>query len=222
MRISKITWIILGVVVFAVAAGLLYMMYSRQLDEQDQLKSKLSANQVTLARLVKEREDFQVKLTQVQEQLAQKRADLETAKTSLANAKVVWPDRAESIEYDEKLFDLADGWNLVINVVQAGMTGSQVTQGITFKTNTYSVSVIGTGPDSGFETASEYQDYVYKALDDILGYLTSIVNDDFFSTASIDLVSLSIPPMLSSEEVTDQGTDVSQPVGTINVTVFSY
>ena len=102
------------------------------------------------------------------------------------------------------------------------MTGSQVTQGITFKTNTYSVSVTGVGPDTGFETATEYEAYVYEALDDILGYLTSIVNDDFFSTASIDLVSLSIPPMLSSEEVTDQGTDVPQPVGTINVTVFSY
>lgn len=222
MRLSKTTLIILGIVIFAAAAGLLYMMYNRQLNEQDQLKSQISVNQATLSKLVTERENFQAQLTKVEEELAQKKKDLDAAILSLDATKAVWPKEAESIEYEEKLFDLADGWNLQIMVVQTGETGSQNAQGVTFSINTYNVSITGIPLTEGLETASEYENYIYEELDNILGFITSTVHDEAFTTASIDLVNLSIPALITSEEVVGQGTSLAKPTGNVTVTVFTY
>jgi uncharacterized membrane-anchored protein YhcB (DUF1043 family) len=222
MKFSKTTLIILGVIVFAVIAGLLYMRYSRQLGEQDQIKSKIDANKAQLTRLVAEREKYQSELAKVEEELAQKKRDLDAALLSLNAAKTNWPDEAQSIEYETKLFDLADGWNLQITVVQTGEPGTQNIQGITFSTYTYNVSVTGLPLTEGFEKATEYQDYIYEEVANILGFITSVVHDDYFSTANIDVVNISIPPLLTSEEVVAQGVNLAKPVSNINVTVFTY
>lgn len=42
MKLSRVNLIILALVVLGVAFGVLYMMYSRQLSEQEQLKAKVS------------------------------------------------------------------------------------------------------------------------------------------------------------------------------------
>jgi len=221
MRLSKTTLIILAVVVFVAAAGILYMMYNRQLSEQENLKSQISTNHATLTKLVMERENVQAQLTKVEEQLAQKKKDLDAAILSLNTTKAGWPKEAESIEYDKKLFELAKGWDLQIMVVQTGETGSQNAQGVTFRTNTYNVSISSIQTTEEIETASGYEEYLYEEVGNILGFITSTVNDEYFATASIDLVNLSIPALLTDDDYV-AGEIYPSPTSNITVTVFTY
>ena len=221
MRLSKTTLIILAVVVFVAAAGILYMMYNRQLSEQENLKSQISTNHATLTKLVMERENVQAQLTKVEEQLAQKKKDLDAAILSLNTTKAGWPKEAESIEYDKKLFELAKGWDLQIMVVQTGETGSQNAQGVTFRTNTYNVSISSVRTTEEIETASGYEEYLYEEVGNILGFITSTVNDEYFATASIDLVNLSIPALLTDDDYV-AGEIYPSPTSNITVTVFTY
>ena len=222
MRLSRVTLIILGVVVLGVAFGYLYMMYSRQLDEQAQLKAKIAANQATVAKLVAERETVQAQLAKLNEQLEQKRASVAPAQAALEAAKSVWPKDAESIEYDEQIFNLASGWKLNINVVQAGEPSAKAVQGIGFLSTAFDVSIMGEPLTSGFEEASDYQDYVYQVVGNILGFIDALASDKSFASASIDIVNITVPPLLSSEEVVAGGTELPQPQARLSVTVYTY
>ncbi len=222
MKISKITLIILGVVILAVGFGVLYMMYNKQLQQQEPLKSKIAANQARLAQLVTEQEKWKTQLAALQEQIAQKNQEVAAAKSSLSLAKAEWPNAAESIEYEEKLFALADGWDLVVNVVTAGDAAASNFNGINFSTHTFTVTVTGQPLAAGFDEEAKYHEYIYKVAGDILNFLDELVQNEFFASAKMDVVSLTVPSLLTKEELVSAGIDIEQPVGTLNVTVYTY
>jgi cell division protein FtsB len=222
MKLSKTIWIILAVVVMGVAFGYLYMTYSRQQDEQAQLKSKLTTNQATLSRLVSERENVQAQLTKLQEQLEVRKQALAAAKVVADNVSRSWPRDAESIEYGEQMFSLTGGWNLDIDVVTAADSAAKNVQGISFTTTAFAVSVTGQPLTSGFAEAADYQNYVYQVVGNILGFVDAVARDKNFATAQIDSFSLAVPPLLTQEEVVAQGVDVAQPTATFAVTVYTY
>ena len=222
MKFGKVTLIILGVVVLGVAFGYLYMQYTKQLDEQAQLKAKIATNQATVAKLVAERESVQAQVTKLNEQLDQKKALLAAATASAANMTAGWPKDAESIEYDEQIFNLAAGWDLNINVVQAGEAAAKTVNGIGFMNTKFDVSVTGQPLAVGFTEASEYEDYVYQKVGDILGFIDAMANDKSFASASVDIVNITVPPLLTSEEVVAGGTALPQPAAQLSVTVYTY
>jgi hypothetical protein len=222
MKISKVTLIILGVVVLAVGFGVLYMMYSKQVQEQDSLKATIKTNQARLAQLVSEQEKWKSQLTVLQEQIAQKNQEVAAARSSLDTAKTAWPASAESIEYEERIFALADGWDLVVNVVTAGNTATTNINGINFTTNTFTVTVTGSPLAAGFDEEDKYQEYIYKVAGDILSFLDEIVRNDFFASAKMDVVSLTIPSLLTKADLVNTGTEIEQPVGTLSITVYTY
>lgn len=149
MRLSKTVWIILGLAVFVIALVYMYMMYSRQASEQDQLKSKIAANQATLIRLVAEQESWQSQLAKLENEIAQRQAALTEANLALSQAKEDWPQSAESIEYDERLFEIADAWNLDITVVTAAEPNdTKVQGGTTFTVASFSVEIKGRPPET--------------------------------------------------------------------------
>lgn len=222
MKISKVTLIVLGVVVLAVGFGVLYMLYSKQLQEQDTLKSKIAVNQAKLTQLVNEQEKWKSQLAALQEQISQKNQEVAAARASLDAAKAEWPNAAESIEYEEKIFALADGWDLVVNVVTAGDTVASNINGINFTANTFTVTVTGQPLTAGFDEEAKYQEYMYKVAGDILSFLDELVQNEFFATANMDVVSLSIPALLTKEDLVTAGIDIEKPVGTLSVTVYTY
>ncbi len=222
MKLSKTIWIILGVAVMAVAFGYLYMTYSRQLDEQAQLKSKITTNQATLSRLVTERESVQSQITKLNEQLELRKQALAAARVVADNVSRSWPKDAESIEYGEQFFTVTGGWNLDISVVTAAEAVAKNIQGINFATTTFTVSVTGQPLASGFAEAADYQNYVYGVVADILGFVDAVARDKNFATAQIDSFSMSVPPLLTQEEVVAGGVDLAQPTATFSVTVYTY
>jgi hypothetical protein len=222
MKISKLTWIILGILVLAIGFGVIYMLYSKQQQEQDSLKAKASANQAILAGLVTEQEKWRIELVRVQEQLDRKNADVTASAASLAQAKTLWPQDAQSIEYGEKLFALADGWQLVVNVVTADEDTVVMNQNIQFTNNTFTITVTGQPLTAGFTDVSEYEDFLYVRISDILGFVDDLTRDSLFSTSKIDLVTLTVPPVPSQDELSSAGTALEQPVASLSVTIFTY
>jgi hypothetical protein len=222
MRLSKTVWIILGVVVFVIGAVYLYMMYARQLDEQEQWKSKLATNQATLPRLVAERENWQSQLDKLQNEIAQRQAALTEANLALSQAKEGWPESAESIEYDEKLFEIADAWKLDITVVTAAEPKEVRVEGITFTVASFNVEVKGRPPETTPEEEDDYRDYIYKAVGDILHFIDTVVNDKDFASASIELVTMQVPQPLTKEQLAEEGLEVEKPTAQIKLIIYTY
>jgi hypothetical protein len=224
MRLSKTVWIILGVVVFAIGAVYLYMMYARQGDEQEQLRSKLATNQATLPKLVAERASWQSQLVKLQSEIAERQATLTEADLALSQAKEGWPKSAESIEYDERLFEIADAWNLDITVVTAVEPKDTQIEGITFTVASFTVEIKGKTPATTPQEEEDYRDYLYKTVGDILNFIDTIVNDKAFASASIQLVTMQVPePLtdaaLAGKEKLEEG-DI--PKAQINLTIYTY
>jgi cell division protein FtsB len=226
MKISKITWIILGVVVLGVVFFLLYMMYSKQLQEQDQLKSQISANQASVSRLVAEQQKFQSQLTALKTDIDRKNQAVANANNALAIARSAWTSNnstAESIEYEEKLFSLAEGWDLAVSVTTGTEANIQPVQTVNFVNTTFTVTVTGQPLTSGFDELSEYQSYVYGKVDDIISFLNDINQDSFFRAARIDFVNITVPDMPATEDdLVDTGINVAQPIATVNITIYTY
>lgn len=223
MKLSKTVWIILGVAIFIIGFVVLYMMYSRQGDEQEQLKSKIAANQAALVGLIKERESWQSQLLNLQDELAQRRDALTEANLALSQAGTGWPTSAESIEYDEKLFAMADAWNLEITLVTAVEPTEIKVEGITFTVSSFNVEVKGKPreEDKLSRTYAEYREYLYKTVDDILAFVNTIVNDKDFASAGIELVSMQVPQPLTQEEI-DQDAEQASPTAQINLNIYTY
>jgi len=222
MKIGKLTWVILGVVVLAAGFGIIYMMYSKQLQEQDNLKAKAAQNQATLSQLVAEQEKWRTELVRVQELLDRKNTDVSTAAAALVEARSGWLPDAQTIEYEERLFTLADNWKLVVNVVTGGEESSMDNQGVLFGNNTFTVSVTGQPLTVGFTEVSDYEDFLYGRISDILGFIDELTRDSFFSATKIDVVNFTVPQVPSLDELKSAGTAPEQPMANLSITVYTY
>ena len=224
MRISKTIWIILGVAIFIIGFVFLFLMYSRQLDEQEQLKSRLETNVATLPKLVAERENWQSQLVKLQNELAQRQSALNEANEQLRQATTGWPTSAESIEYDEKLFEIANAWNLDITVVTAAAAEEERIEGISFMVASFTVEVRGKLVTiADFEEAADYQEYIDDTVDDILAFIHTVASDKNFDSARIQLVDLGVPEPLTDEEFQAENAQLGEPPwAQISLTIYIY
>ncbi len=189
-RLSKTAWLILGIGIFVIAMGSLYFLYSRQGGEQGQLNDSLSVAQATLPGLVSEKEDWESQLTQLESQLTQWESQLSQAVSLLDTTQASLPESVESIEYDEELFRIADGWRLeIINLTASESRDKEVqvevedieVEDITFLVTSFTVDVRG-------------------EVNDILGFINTIVTSEDFTCATVELVNINIPEPLTEEE----------------------
>jgi FtsZ-binding cell division protein ZapB len=226
MRISKTIWITLGVAIFIIGFVVLYLMYSRQIDEQEQLKSKLETNVATLPKLVAERENWQNQLVKLQNELAQRQSALTEANQQLSQATAGWPKSAESIEYDEKLFEIADAWNLDITVVTAAAAEEEKIEGISFTVASFTVEVRGKLVTiADFAEAADYRKYLDDTVDDILAFIHTVASDKNFDSARIQLVDLAVSEPLTDEEFEAEGAQLGEPPwpwARITLTIYTY
>ena len=223
MKLSKTIWIVLGVAIFIIGFVVLYMSYSRQVSEQDQLRREVATNQATFSKLVTERESWESQLVKLQDELTQRQNALTEANLALSQAKTGWPDKAESIEYDEKLFEMADACNLDITIVTADEPAEEEVEDITFVTATFTVTITGKPREAGklSKTDVEYREYLYKTVDDILAFVHTIVKDKNFASAGINLVNMTVPEPLTKEDIAANAEQKS-PTAQITLTIYTY
>ena len=175
MKLSRTAWLILGIGIFVIAFATLYMVYSRQSGEQEQLSDSLAAAQALLPRLIVERED-------VEDQLSQWESELAEATLSLNKSKTKFPKSVESIEYDEALFGIADGCDLEILSLTASEPRDKKVEDVTYAITSFEVKVEG-------EVA------------DILDMVNTIATSEHFTSATVELVNIDIPePATEGEE----------------------
>ena len=199
MKLSRTAGLILGIGVFAIAFVSLYMVYLQQGREQQRLDDSLSLAQATLPTLVSERDDLESQLTQSESELAQ-------AQSFLHEAKAKFDESVESIEYDEKLFDIADDCDLEITKLTASepsdeeveLTGSEASdeevESVTYSITSFTVEVEGT-------------------VAHILDFINTIATDEYFINATIELVKMEVP---------EPGEGKEKPSATIDLIIYGY
>jgi hypothetical protein len=127
-RNSKGTLIVI-IVVFAVALGVLFYIYSNQNGERAELSARLSLAQTLLPNLVDNRETKEDELTQ--------------AESLLAAVQAQFPTSVQSIEYDDDLFEIADDCNVILTKVTASQPGTKTVGAVTYSFSSFGLAVQG-------------------------------------------------------------------------------
>jgi len=137
--------------------------------------------QDTLPTLVSEKEDWESQLTRLESQLTRLKSELAQAVSLLNRTAASFPESVESIEYDERLFKIADNWNLEITTLTASEPTDKVVEDITYSVTSFAVDVRG-------EVAN------------ILDFINAIVTSEDFTCATAELVNINVPELLTGAE----------------------
>ena len=113
MKLSKKVWLVVVIVIFAVALGVLFSIYSGQAGERAQLTDRISNAQTLLPSLVANREKLEDQLTQ--------------AKSLRDESQAKFPEVLRSIEYGEDFFKVAYGQNLYSMAAGCGVELTSLT-----------------------------------------------------------------------------------------------
>ena len=129
MKLSKKVWLIVVIVIFAVALGVLFSIYSGQNSERAQFNDRLSQAQTLLPGLINNRETKEDELTQ--------------AESLLAASQAQFPESVESIEYGDDLFEIADDCNVSLTRLTASKPTSKTVGTVTYSISSFTVVVQG-------------------------------------------------------------------------------
>ena len=125
MKPSKKVWLIIGIAIFAIVLAVLFLFYSREAGEREQLEKSLEDAQFLLPQLTAQKEDLEDQLAQAQSLLDRSRAE--------------FPESVECIEYGEDLFEIADDCDLKLTTLRP----SKPTSSAPYTVSSFAVSVKG-------------------------------------------------------------------------------
>jgi len=155
MKLSRKVWLIVVIVIFAVALGVLFSIYSGQAGERAQLTDKLSNAQTLLPSLVANREKLEDQLTQ--------------AESLLDKSQAKFPEVLESIEYGEDFFKVAYGQNLYSMASGCGVELTSLTASKPSNkkvgTVTYSVSSFAVVVKGNIDDTLDFIDAIGTGID---------------------------------------------------------
>jgi len=129
MKLSKKFLLITVIVIFAVALGVLFSIYSGQNSERAQFNDRLSQAQTLLPGLINNTETKEDELTQ--------------AEALLAASQAQFPESVESIEYGDDLFEIADDCNVSLTRLTASKPTSKTVGTVTYSISSFTVVVHG-------------------------------------------------------------------------------
>ncbi len=214
MKLSKRTWMALGIGIIIIAAVSLYMVYQGEAQEREEARDSLTNAEKNLQPLADIKEATEVELIQLEDELQEWQNELSQLETELVQAELTldqtgarFPSSVESIEYDEVLFGFAHDANLLITSLTTGEPDELTTEGITYTTTFFTVELKG-------EVA------------DILDFINAIVADDDFQTAILEPITIDIPEPLTEaekENLTEEEIEEAEmPSVTINLMLYTY
>ena len=129
MKLSKTVWLVVVIVIIAIALGVLFSIYSGQVGEREELNDRLSSAQTLLPGLIDNREKLEDQLTQ--------------AESLLGKSQAEFPESVESIEYDDDLFEIADDYNVDITRLTSSKPTSIKVGAVTYSVSSYVMVVKG-------------------------------------------------------------------------------
>jgi hypothetical protein len=129
IKIDKRIWLIIGVVILAVAVVMLVRIYAQQVNEQGQLRTNLAAQQALLRQLTTQESEQQDKLN--------------AAESSLEESRTRFPESVESIEYGQDLFNIADDCNVELTSLNPSAPGITTAGAVTYSVSSFTIVVQG-------------------------------------------------------------------------------
>lgn len=190
MRLSRTAWLVLGIVIFVAGAITLYMLYQGQADKRQQARDELEQVQdIEKPMVIGQRGALQAELAQKENELVQWENTINQLEEQLAQLEITlsqtqsrFPVSVESIEYDEELFSFALDNNVSLDLVTASEPNTETIEEITYEMVSFGMEIKGEVPD-------------------LLAFINTIISDEDFKTASIEPVNLTIPELLSDEQI---------------------
>ena len=220
MKFGKAAQLILAIGIFAVGGIFLNRMNTQRQVEQEQLNTQLSAAQLLLPKIVSEKDDLEGQLAQLQ-------AELDSAKILASESKENFPDSVESIEYDELIFNIAHDRDLEIEVLFASEPSTLTVDGVAFVLSSFTVQIQGIVADEEFATADEYRTFTYQTVSDILDFISAVATGEDFRTASIESVDINIPDLITDDDIAEMQAEEVPPEyetasAALRLNVYSY
>ena len=203
-RILQIVLIGLVIVVIAVC-GYLLTANSSQTKKQTQLKDTLNQSQVIYANGLAQKAALETTATTLASQLASAQALL---------AQSTFRSSAQSIEYDEKLYSIANASNVNITSLTSGSPSTVTVQNTTYKVTTFNLAVAGLTPDTIFKNGADDISYINSVVKNIMNFKTAIDNSPDFNTAIIKPVNISEPTPMTDATVQGLITNINSIVAT--------
>ena len=181
LKLSRTAWLVLGIGIFAIALGSLYLVYLQQQSEQEELDQSLTAAQATFLETTLIKVDLESQLTNLESELTQLQIELTQATSSLDSAKGKFPESVESIEYDEILFNIADNYNLKIIQLTASESTDQEMEGVTYSVTSFAIAMEG-------------------GVTNVLNFVNAIATGADFTIATVEQVNIGTPVPLTEAE----------------------
>jgi hypothetical protein len=183
MKISKTALVVLGIGIFILVFAILFVMYSGQNGEQEQLNNRLATTQGLLPGLVTEKEDLAG-------QLAQQQAELDKASAALDKSEARFPKSAESIEYDEVLFKLAGECDLLVTELTASEPVKEGVKGTDISYNVCTFTAVVQNADSPPGNAADFEVYIDQTVGKVLDFIHLVATTPDFDVATVRVVSI--------------------------------
>jgi hypothetical protein len=210
MKVSKTALIVLGIGVFIIVFATLFVLYSGQSGEREQLNASLTKTQGLLPDLIAEKEDLS-------SQLAQWEDDLDEAMFALGQSEARFPKSVESIEYDETLFKLAKECDLRIIEIKASEPSGEMVKGtdITYDVSTFEVLVQNV--ESPPATAGDFEVYIDETVDKVLEFIHLVVTTPDFNVATVKVAAIEGLEPPEEVEENEEG-----PVATLQLAIYGF
>jgi hypothetical protein len=204
MKFGKTAQLVLAIGIFAIALIFLYRMNQGRAAEHEQLSTQLETAQQLLPQLVSESEDSESRLNQLQ-------AELDQARASLSAGKAKFPLSIDGIRYDELLCQMAHDRDLEVMRLVASEPTERNVGDVTYTVTSFDLEVMG-------------------QVADVLDFVNAIAIGEDFTTATVELVNISVPEPLTMQEkeaLAGQGQEEEEeapeaPSASIKVNIYSY
>ena len=223
MKLSKTSWIILGIGIFVIAFASLYMLYQGQVQKHDDARNELSQAQAALPMLIFENDaklaeaqaallaliaeasDSMAEAQAALSALLSERKDLETELSQLEDEMAQWQNKISQLEAE-----LAQA-KLTLKEIAAGFPGSVESIEYDEKlfrfahdANLKITSLLAEEPMEKKEGVTYSITYFTVEVDgevaDILNFIKKIVADEDFKTAVLKPITLTVPEPLTETE----------------------
>jgi hypothetical protein len=202
MKLSKTAFLVLGIGVFILGFAILFVLYSGQSGEQEQLSGQLATTQGLLPELIAEKGDLA-------DQLAQWEDELDKARVALGKSEGRFPKSVESIEYDEVIFKLAEQSGLRVMELTASEPEEEAVKDTDIIYAVTTVEAVVWNIDSPPGTAGEFEVYIDETVDKVIEFMHLVVTTPDFDVAAVEVAAiegLEPPEELEGDETSPEAT----------------
>jgi hypothetical protein len=210
MKISKTALVVLGIGIFILVFAIIFVMYSGQNGEQEQLNNRLATTQGLLPGLIAEKEDLAG-------QMAQWEDELDKARVALDKSEARFPKSAESIEYDEVIFKLASDCDLLVFELTVSEPDREPVKGTDIAYDVRAFTAVLRNADSPPGNASDYEIYIDQTVEKVLDFIHLVVTTPDFGVTTVQVVAIDglDPP----EEI--EGNETG-PEATVELAIYGF